>query len=369
MTEFTPTPIPELIAELKAGRQIILMDDEDRENEGDLIVASDFVSDQHINFMATYGRGLVCLTMEEAKAQALELPLMAPRNNSQYHTNFTVSIEARTGVTTGISAADRAHTIKTAIQPDAKPTDIVSPGHVFPLIARDGGVLVRTGHTEAATDLARLAGLTPSGIICEIMNDDGTMARRDDLIPFAKKHNLKIGTIADLVAYRRRFDSIIHLKHTETLHTEYAGDFECRIYANKLDGSEHIALIKGDISSVDAVPVRMHALNSFRDILGVPYAHYRTPEAALKTINQKGVGVCVIMRDMRPDALSHALDAVNNPQTSTEFRNFGTGAQILLDIGVRDMILLSNNTTPNTLPALEGYGLSVVGREGLLGKS
>lgn len=363
-SDFTFATIPELLADLKAGKQIILMDDEDRENEGDLIVASDFVSDQHINFMATHGRGLICLTLEAARAEFLELPLMTQRNNSQHHTNFTVSIEAKTGVTTGISAADRAHTIKTAMHPNAKASDIVSPGHVFPLIARDGGVLVRTGHTEAATDLARLAGLTPSGIICEIMNPNGTMARRDDLIPFAKQHNLKIGTIADLVAYRRHFDSIIQLKRTETLKTDYAGEFECRIYTNTVDNSEHIAMIKGDISSIDAVPVRMHAINSFRDILGIPYDQYRTPEAALRLIDQKGVGVCILMRDMRPDAPSYALEAIFEPKISSDFRDFGAGAQILLDLGIQNMTLLSNSA-PNNLPALEGYGLKVVGRESL----
>jgi len=355
----------ELIAELKAGRQIILMDDEDRENEGDLIIASDFVTDQHINFMAMHGRGLICLTLEGARAQALDLPLMSKRNGSRHHTNFTVSIEAKEGVTTGISAADRAHTIKTAIDPNINAQDIVSPGHVFPLIARDGGVLVRTGHTEAATDLTRLAGLTPSGVICEIMKDDGTMARLPDLIEFAKKHQLKIGTIADLVSYRRRFDNIVTLKRTEILKTDYAGDFECRIYHNEIDNSEHIALIKGNITTDKPITVRMHALNSFRDILGVPYNQYRTPEAALKYIHQQQVGVCVIMRDIRPNALSHALDATVSPTESTDFRDYGTGAQILLDLGIRDMILLTNNTKSTNFPALEGYNLNVVAREAI----
>ena len=352
----------ELIDDIKAGKQIILMDDETRENEGDLVFAAEFVSPEHINFMATHGRGLVCLTIQENHAQKLDLPLMSRRNGSRHHTNFTVSIEAKEGVTTGISAADRSHTIKTAINPQTTLNDIVSPGHIFPLIARDGGVLVRTGHTEAATDLARLAGLTPAGVICEIMNDNGTMARLPDLIPFAQHHNLKIGTIADLVAYRRRFDKVIALKRTEILHTDYAGDFECRIYRNIIDNSEHIALIKGDITATDIIPVRMHALNSFRDILGVPYNQYRSPESALKLIHQKGCGVCVIMRDMRPDALSYALDAILSPTEMTAFRDYGTGAQILLDIGVRNMVLLTNSS-PSNLPALDGYGLSVVGRE------
>jgi 3,4-dihydroxy 2-butanone 4-phosphate synthase/GTP cyclohydrolase II len=356
----------ELITELKAGRQIILMDDEDRENEGDLIVASDFVSDKHINFMAKYGRGLICLTIENKRAEQLELPLMSKSNSSRYHTNFTVSIEAKEGVTTGISAADRAHTIKTAINPNITASDIVSPGHVFPLIARDGGVLVRTGHTEAATDLTRLAGLTPSGVICEIMNEDGTMARLPDLIPFAKQHNLKIGTIADLVAYRRRFDKIVKLKRTEILKTDYAGDFECRIYHNIIDNSEHVALIKGDLATTNKpIPVRMHSLNSFRDILGIPYNQYRTPEIALKYIHQQGIGVCVIMRDVRPNALSYALDVTLSPATATDFRDYGTGAQILLDLGVREIILLTNNTTSTNFPALDGYDLKVVARQSI----
>lgn len=354
----------ELIEDIKQGKQIILMDDETRENEGDLVFAADFVSPEHINFMATYGRGLVCLTLQESHAQRLDLPLMSRRNGSKHHTNFTVSIEAKEGVTTGISAADRSHTIKTATQKNAGASDIVSPGHVFPLIARDGGVLVRTGHTEAATDLARLAGLTPAGVICEIMNDDGTMARLPDLIPFAKKHGLKIGTIADLVAYRRRFDKVITLKRTEILHTDYAGDFECRIYKNTIDNAEHIALIKGDITQSDITPVRMHAINSFRDILGIPNGNNRGLEFALRQIQQKGVGVCVIMRDARPDALSYALDSVVSPleATAASFRDYGTGAQILLDIGVRKMVLLTNSS-PSNLPALDGYGLTVVGRE------
>ncbi len=360
--EFDCATTPELIEDLKQGKQIILMDDETRENEGDLVFAADFVTPEHINFMTLYGRGLICLTLQESHAQKLDLPLMSRRNGSRHHTNFTVSIEAKDGVTTGISAADRSHTIKTAINPHTTMHDIVSPGHIFPLIARDGGVLVRTGHTEAATDLARLAGLTPAGVICEIMNQDGTMARLPDLIPFAQKHGLKIGTIADLVAYRRRFDRVIALKRTEILHTDYAGDFECRIYRNIIDNSEHIALIKGDITTADTVPVRMHALNSFRDILAVPYHQYRMPESALKLIHQKGVGVCVIMRDMRPDALSYALDAILSPFEATAFRDYGTGAQILLDIGVRNMVLLTNSA-PSNLPALDGYGLSVMGRE------
>ena len=354
-----------LIEELRAGRQIILMDDENRENEGDLVIAAEFADAQAINFMATHGRGLICLALTRERAETLELPLMTSRNNAKHHTNFTVSIEAREGVSTGISAYDRALTIKTAIAPDKDSRDLVSPGHVFPLVAREGGVLTRTGHTEAATDLARLAGLSPYGVICEIMKDDGEMARLPDLIPFAEKHGLKIGTIADLVAYRRRYDHPIALRHQEVIETDYAGSFTCRVYVNKLDGSEHIALVKGEINDGEPVPVRMHALNSFEDIIGVSAKRYRQTEAALSEIHRRGRGVCVLLRDCRPEALGMALDGLKNPKSGRVFKEYGAGAQILLDLGVKNMILLSNSD-PETLPGLEeGYGLRVVGRSPL----
>ncbi|MEM6603175.1 MAG: 3,4-dihydroxy-2-butanone-4-phosphate synthase [Pseudomonadota bacterium] len=355
----------ELIDELKAGRQIILMDDEDRENEGDLVMAAEFVTPEDINFMAKYGRGLICLAMSSDYTQKLDLPLMrAGRNDSQYGTNFTVSIEARTGVTTGISAADRAHTIQTAIADVTTKDDIVSPGHIFPLLARDGGVLMRSGHTEASVDLARLAGKKPAGVICEIMNEDGTMARLPDLVPFAEKHKLKIGTIADLVQYRMRYDHLLEYKTSETIKTDYAGAFECRFYVNKIDGAEHVALVKGNFHGTEPTLVRMHNLNSFEDIIGVDKERYRQLEKALIKIDANGSGVCVILRDPRPDALSHALGAIKQPRFSKNggiFRSYGTGAQILLSLGVKNMILLSNSS-PETLPALDGYGLSVVGR-------
>lgn len=356
--DFTFATTEELIEDLKAGRQIILMDDEDRENEGDLVMAADMVSADDINFMAKYGRGLICLTITQKDADILELPLMSGRNGSQHGTNFTISIEARQGVTTGISAADRAHTIRTAVADSAQKDDIVSPGHVFPLIARDGGVLIRTGHTEASVDLARLAGRKAAGVICEIMNEDGTMARLPDLIPFARAHNLKIGTIANLVSHRMRYDHPIELVETDRLETDYAGAFECRLYKNKIDGSEHIALIKGDISQQEAPLVRMHNLNSLEDIIGVKKSRYRQLEAALRTINHHGSGVCVLLRDPRRSALSFALKNLKKPSERTVFKSFGTGAQILLDIGIKKMTLLSNSA-PDTLPALDGYGLSV----------
>ena len=359
VADFTFATTEELIEDLKAGRQIILMDDEDRENEGDLVMAADFVTADDINFMAKYGRGLICLTITQDDADTLELPLMAGRNGSKHGTNFTVSIEARQGVTTGISAADRAHTIKTAVQDGVKKEDIVSPGHVFPLIARDGGVLTRTGHTEASVDLARLAGRKAAGVICEIMNEDGTMARLPDLIPFAQEHNLKIGTIANLVSHRVRYDHPVELIQTDIIETDYAGSFECRLYENKIDGSEHMALVKGNIQSEEAPLVRMHTLNSFEDIIGVKKNRYRQLEAALKTIHDHGSGVCVILRDPRRSALYFALKNLKNPKDRNVFRSFGTGAQILLDIGIKKMTILSNSA-PDTLPALDGYGLSVV---------
>ena len=366
MSEQSPfATTQDLINDLKAGRQIILLDDENRENEGDLVMAADFVTADHINFMAKYGRGLICLTITPQDALRLNLPLMTEHNKSRHSTNFTVSIEAKEGISTGISAADRAYTIKTAIHHSKSADDIVSPGHVFPLIAREGGVLVRTGHTEASVDFAKLAGLTPAGVICEIMNDDGTMARLPDLIPFAQHHKLKIGTIAGLVEYRMRYDHLIHFKHSDILDTGYAGIFECRIYVNKIDGAEHIALIKGNINTNEPTLVRMHTLNSFDDIIGVHPERYRQLEYALKAIHAKGNGVCVILRDSRPDALSYALHTLKNHKTGGVFRSYGTGAQILLDLGVKNMILLSNSH-PDTLPALEGYGLRIVGQQNIM---
>ncbi len=350
-----------LIEELRAGRQIILTDDENRENEGDLVIAAEFADANAINFMAKYGRGLICLTLTAERAEALELPLMTGRNQARHHTNFTVSIEAREGVTTGISAYDRSLTIQTAINDQKNARDLVSPGHVFPLIARNGGVLIRTGHTEAACDLARLAGLKPFGVICEIMRDDGEMARRPDLIVFAKQHGLKMGAIADLVAYRRRYDHLLKLKYTRPLQTDYAGEFLCKVYENTLDGSEHIALIKGDPSNDEPIHVRMHALNSFEDIIGICAERYRKTEAALKEIHRIGRGVCILLRDHRPDALGAALEGIENPKSSGIFKEYGLGAQILTDLKIKNMILLTNSE-PGAMPGLaEGYGLNITG--------
>lgn len=351
-----------LTQELKAGRQIILMDDEHRENEGDLVMAADMVTPEHINFMATFGRGLVCLSLTQDYADKFDLMPMVQRNDSGYKTNFTISIEAATGVTTGISAADRAHTIQTVIADHAQKNDIVSPGHVFPLIAQSGGVLTRTGHTEASVDFARLAGKKSAAVICEIMNDDGSMARLDDLIPFAQKHNLKMGTIAQLVEHRIRYDNLITLKDVHEIETPYAGKFKCHIYQNSLDNTEHLALIKGEPDFSEPTYVRMHAINSFEDLIGLNDKRYRQLERALIKLHEKNSGVCVLLRDNRPDALSYALGDIKNPKISGIFRAYGIGAQILLNIGVHEMILLSNSN-PETLPALEGYGLSVTSWE------
>src|SRR5271167_4172827 len=288
----------EIIDEARAGRIFILVDDEDRENEGDLIIPAQFATPDAINFMARHARGLVCLAMTQQRVEQLGLTLMAQHNGTRHQTAFTVSIEAREGVTTGISAADRARTVAVAIDPSCGPQDIVTPGHVFPLVARDGGTLERTGHTEAAVDLARLAGLTPAGVICEIMNDDGTMARRNDLIAFAQKHNLKIGTISDLIAYRRRYDSIVRRLSESTFESIYGGDFRCVIYVNKVTLAQHIALVKGDPATGGPVTVRMHAVNIFTDALGQRNTGRGGEiEASMREIAKEGRGVIVLIRE------------------------------------------------------------------------
>ena len=353
----------ELIEEARNGRMFILVDDEDRENEGDLVIPAQFATPDAINFMARHARGLICLAMTQARVEQLKLPLMQQQNASRLATAFTVSIEAREGVTTGISAPDRARTIAVAIDPTKGPQDIVTPGHVFPLLARDGGVLVRTGHTEAAVDIARLAGLYPAGVICEIMNDDGTMARRDDLIAFAQLHGLKVATIADLIAYRRRHDRIIERKLVTDFASAYGGDFRMIIYANKAAYAEHIALVKGDVTTAEPVLVRMHALNVFDDVLGaMPRGRGGLLQAALETIGRAGRGVVVLIRESTPTSISDRVKRylAQGTERVPELRDYGIGAQILLDLGVREMILLSNTT--RTIVGLEGYGLAVVER-------
>jgi len=347
----------DLIEEARAGRMFVLVDDEDRENEGDLVIPAQFATPDAINFMARYARGLICLAMTRSRVEHLGLPLMSQSNNSRHETAFTVSIEARTGITTGISAADRARTISVAINPDTGRDGIVTPGHVFPLMAREGGTLVRAGHTEAAVDLARLAGLTPAGVICEIMNDDGTMARLPDLVGFAQHHNLKLGTIADLIAHRRRTERLVRKVQQSKMQHPEGGEWNLSVYANTVDYAEHLVLSKGDLSGPQPALVRMHAVDIVNDVLGGP--HWSALFGAMRLIAHEGRGVVVLIRDTRPTAVSERVATMaGNARPQPFLRDYGIGAQILLDLGVRDMVLLSN--TRRTVVGLEGYGLNIV---------
>ena len=349
-----------IVEEFRRGRMVILVDDEGRENEGDLAIPAELADADAINFMAKHGRGLICLALTGKRVRELDLPLMARTNESRHRTAFTVSIEAREGITTGISAADRARTIAVAIDPGSGKSDIGSPGHVFPLVARDGGVLVRAGHTEAAVDLARLAGYAPAGVICEIMNDDGTMARLPDLVKFAQFHNLKIATIADLIAYRRRHETIVKRTHEIDFESRYGGRFRLVVYVNRVEYAEHIALVKGDVDGGGPVLVRMHALNVLEDLLGDEPDRGSQLHAAMAEIGRRGQGVVVLIREPRPTALSDLVERRlgAGEARSPRLRDYGAGAQILLDLGVKDMILLSN-TARRTIVGLDGYGLSV----------
>ena len=358
--------IEEVVEEAKAGRMFILVDDESRENEGDLCVPAEMATAEVINFMAMHARGLICLSMTRARVEQLGLPLMSSRNETRHETAFTVSIEAREGVTTGISAHDRARTVAVAIDPTLGREDIVTPGHVFPLVSRDGGALVRAGHTEAVVDIARMAGMNPSGVICEIMKDDGTMARLPDLIQFAQLHNLKVATIADLIAHRRRTETIIERSVDTMLNSKYGGDWRMIVYLNKVTYAEHIALIKGDITSDDPVLVRMHALSVMEDVLGDQSGSRAGGEVqtAMANIAEEGRGVVVIIREPTPTALSDRIRNMLKAQAEgrreeNELRDYGVGAQILADLGIRDMILLSNSR--RTVVGLDGYGLTIVG--------
>jgi 3,4-dihydroxy 2-butanone 4-phosphate synthase/GTP cyclohydrolase II len=355
------SPIEDVIEEARNGRMVVLVDDEDRENEGDLVIPAQMATPEVINFMAKHARGLICLALTRERVEQLKLPLMPQQNASRLRTAFTVSIEAREGVTTGISAPDRARTIATAIDPTKGPEDLVTPGHIFPLMARDGGVLVRTGHTEAAVDIARLAGLNPSGVICEIMNDDGTMARRPDLVRFAQFHGIKIATIADLIAYRRRHDHLVERRLETSFDSKYGGAFKLYIYVNTVAYVEHIALVKGDISTPEPVPVRMHALNVLEDVLGSNAGgRGGVLQHAMAMIADIGRGVIVLLREPLPTSLLDRMRGLEETggQPVPELRDYGVGAQILFDLGVREMILLS--TTHRTIVGLEGYGLTVV---------
>ncbi|HWK45692.1 MAG TPA: 3,4-dihydroxy-2-butanone-4-phosphate synthase [Stellaceae bacterium] len=353
--------IEEVIEDARNGRMFILVDDEDREDEGDLVIPAQMATPQIINFMAKHGRGLICLALPRSRIEELNLPLMPQQNASRLQTAFTVSIEAREGVTTGISAPDRARTIAVAIDPTKGGHDLVTPGHVFPLLARDGGVLVRTGHTEAAVDIARLAGLNPSGVICEIMNDDGTMARRADLVAFAQLHNMKIATIADLIAYRRRTERTVELSAEDAIDSRFGGHFRMMVYINNLQYAEHIALVKGDLSGPEPVLVRMHALNLLDDVLGCGLSGRGGElQAAMELIGREGRGVVVLIREPTPTSLSDRVRArLDRKPVDGDLRDYGVGAQILLDLGVREMTLLTN--ARKTLVGLEGYGLTVVG--------
>ncbi len=357
------SPIEEIIDEARNGRMFVLVDDEDRENEGDLVIPAQMATPEVINFMAKNGRGLICLSLTSQRVEELSLPLMPQDNRQRQSTAFTVSIEAREGVTTGISAPDRARTISVAIDPSAKTGDIVTPGHVFPLQARDGGVLVRAGHTEAAVDISRLAGLNPSGVICEIMNEDGTMARLPELIKFAQYHGMKIGAIADLIAYRRRFDRTIERVVETELHSRFGGDFRMVVFGSTLEGTEHVALVKGNVKGDAPVMVRMHAVNILEDLLG---DHHRQRggglQQAMEMIGTAERGVVVLIRETRATNLSERITAELGAKADggdgAQLRDYGVGAQILIELGVKNLILLTN--TPKRVVGIEGYGLNIV---------
>ncbi|MDG4647440.1 3,4-dihydroxy-2-butanone-4-phosphate synthase [Roseibacterium sp. SDUM158017] len=347
--------VEEIIEDARNGRMFILVDHEDRENEGDLVIPAQWATPDAINFMATHGRGLICLSLTTERIDQLGLPLMSTNNSSRHETAFTTSIEAREGVTTGISAADRARTVQVAIDASKGAADIATPGHVFPLRARTGGVLVRAGHTEAAVDISRLAGLNPSGVICEIMNEDGTMARLPDLIAFAQRHNLKIGTISDLISYRRRHDNLVKVRQETQIESEFGGTWTLRIYTDETQGAEHIVLVKGDISGPEPVLVRMHAMDPLLDIVGTgPRGRADEFADAMRLIAAEGRGVVVLLRDL---TMKLAPGDEVSPQT---LRQYGLGAQILSSLGLSDMILLTNSPKPKVV-GLEAYGLSITG--------
>jgi 3,4-dihydroxy 2-butanone 4-phosphate synthase / GTP cyclohydrolase II len=357
------SPIPEIIEEAREGRMFILIDEEDRENEGDLVIPAQFATPAQVNFMAKHGRGLICLALTPERAETLGLDPMTPRNQTRMGTAFTVSIEAREGVSTGISAHDRALTIATAIDPTKDRRDIVSPGHVFPLTAREGGTLVRAGHTEASVDISRAAGLNPSAVICEIMNDDGTMARLPELVAFAQFHNLKIGAIDELIAYRRVTERLVE-KIAETPFEVRGGKgFKLVVFRNKLDGVEHAALVKGEIVADKSTLVRVHRIDFAADVMGGYGARAGLIDRAVSEIEAEGSGVVVLLRDLVPDALSRRLSGEPLEFEEDDMRRvIGLGSQILRELGVGRMTVLAG--APQKLVGLEGYGLSVDGWRG-----
>ncbi len=353
--------IEEVLDDARNGRMFVLIDDEDRENEGDLVIPAQMATPDAINFMAKHGRGLICLSLTRKRCEELRLPLMAAHNQSRHSTAFTLSIEAREGVTTGISAADRAHTVAVAIDPGSTREDLATPGHVFPLMAKDGGVLVRAGHTEAAVDISRLAGLIPAGVICEIMNDDGSMARLPDLVKFAQLHGLKIATIADLIEYRRRTERLVKVTAEAPFSSRYGRDWNMRVYTDSVSGAEHVVLVKGKIDGARPTLVRMHQINLLADIFWDSHST-RTGELqkAMEMIDAEGSGVVVVIRDpvMQPPLSERIAARARGEEITSRLLDYGVGAQMLVDIGVRKMVLLTN--TSKTVIALDGYGLEIV---------
>ncbi len=352
--------IDEIIEDARNGKMFILVDDEGRENEGDLVIPAQMATPAAVNFMAKHGRGLICLSMTTKRCEELRLPLMTSHNQTRHGTAFTLSIEAKEGVTTGISAADRARTISVAIDPARSREDLATPGHIFPLMARDGGVLVRAGHTEAAVDISRLAGLIPAGVICEIMNDDGSMSRMPDLVQFAQLHNIKIATIADLIAYRRRKERLVRVETEAPFTSKYGGQWQLRVYLDNISGTEHVAMVKGNVAGTEPVMVRMHQVNVLTDLFG----DASTPKTgelhnAMDQIAAYGRGVVVVLRDQPNTRLSERIKAqVNGDDGPARLMDYGVGAQVLVDLGVQNMILLTN-TSKNVI-GLDGYGLKIM---------
>jgi len=354
VAEAAISPTEEIISEARSGRMFILVDHEDRENEGDLVIPGQFATSEAINFMATHGRGLICLALTRERVEALGLSMMAARNSSRHETPYTVSIEAREGIGTGISAPDRAHTISVAIDPESTGADLATPGHVFPLKARDGGVLIRAGHTEAATDISRLAGLNPSGVVCEIMSSDGTMARLPELTVFARRHGMKIGTISDMIAYRSRHDHLVKETRDEIVHSAWGGEWRMRIFTEQTGGVEHVVLTKGDMAAPGPVLVRAHALTVLEDTLGIGADAPGQLATSMRIVAKEGRGAICLFREPRAKL---EIGEDDGPRT---IKQTGLGAQILSAMGLHELILLTNS--PETVYlGLDAFGLSIVG--------